>query len=194
MSAPYEIVVGCPTMYVATPGTTFPAIDAVPSGSWFKLGTSGSKNYDTGGVTVNQSQTLGTFTPGGGTAIRKVFRTDEGLTFGFSLVDLTPEQWAKIIDDVSVVTVAQSTGVAGNKAFEVMRGVQVKTFALLCRGLSPIDDSLASQFEVACCYQSGNPAPVLSKGGPAMLAAEYTALERTAGVLGTVRDQTTVAG
>jgi hypothetical protein len=191
---PYEVVVGPQTLYLAAVGVAFPAIDAVPSGSWFKLGTAGTKNYDPAGTTVNHGDTIAEWTGAGSTAPRKAMRTDESFKIGFTLVDLTPEQYAKILDDVAITTTAQSTGVAGNKAFEVLRGLKVKAFALIARGDSAIDDSLAAQYEVACCYQSGQPAPVFAKGAPAGLAVEYTALERTPGVFATSRTQSTVAG
>lgn len=193
MSAPYEIVAAPLTVYVANLGTSFPAIDAAPSGSWYKLGTAGNKNYDPAGVTVNHPETIQTFTGAGSTAPRKAVRTDEGLTVGFTLVDLTPEQYAKVLDDAAIVSTAQASGIAGNKAFEVMRGVKVKAFALLARGVSSVDDSLNAQFEVTGCYQSGSPGPVFAKGSFAGLALQYDALEITAGVLATLRIQTTVA-
>lgn len=194
MSQPYEIVMAPMTAWVSLVGTAFPTVDAAPAAGWFKLGTSGNLNYDAAGVTVTQNQTLVPYTPAGGTVPRKVVRSDEGFEVGFTLDDLTPEQYAKVFDDAAIIVTAQSSGVAGNKAFELRRGTQVKTFALLARGLSSVDDSLNAQFEVAACYQAGNPAPVFSKGAAAGLAIMYTAIEKTPGVVATLRTQTTVAG
>src|SRR4051812_15829673 len=98
MAAPYEIIVAPLTVYVAPVGTAFPAVNAAPGGSWFKLGTNGTKNYDEKGVTVTHSESLATFTPAGGTAARKAFRTQESLTIEFELVDLTIEQYAKVLN------------------------------------------------------------------------------------------------
>lgn len=189
-----EVVCAPLTLYVATPGTSFPTVDAAPSGSWFEIGSLGTRNYDAAGVTVNNPQTLAAFTPAGSTAPRKPYRTDENVEFSVSLADMTAEQYAKIMDDAAIVSTAQASGVAGNKAFEMLRGVKVKTFALLARGVSSYDDTLAAQFEVGACYQSGTPGPVFSKNGPALLAVAFTGLERTIGSLATLRIQTTVAG
>src|SRR5436309_688644 len=83
---------------VAAYATAFPAVNAAPGGSWFKLGTSGTKNYDEGkGVSVSHDQTLNPWTPAGGTGARKVFRSAESLLIDFELIDLTPEQYAKIL-------------------------------------------------------------------------------------------------
>src|SRR4051812_46653534 len=96
---PYEVVCNPLTVWVANTGTGFPAINAAPSGSWFQLGTSGTRNYDDAGVTVTHSQTIAEFTGAGSTTPRKAYRTDEGMTVGFTLVDITAEQVAKVLDD-----------------------------------------------------------------------------------------------
>jgi hypothetical protein len=184
---PYEVVASPLTVWVANVGTAFPAINATPSGSWFQLGTSGNKNYADDGITVTHAETVQVFRPAGGTAPRKAFRTDEDFKIGFSLVDLTPEQYAKTLDDA---TITNTAGPPGHKAFEVLRGLKVKAFALLARGVSPVDESLNAQYEVASCFQSADPAPKYSKGAPAELALEFTAIEATAGVLTTLRLQT----
>lgn len=189
-----EVVVAPLTLWLATPGTAFPAVDAAPSGSWFQVGSLGTRSYDASGVTVNNPQTIAAFTPAGSTAPRKPYRTDENVEFTVSLADMTVEQYAKAMDDAAITTTPQATGVAGNKAFELLRGFKVKTFALLARGVSSYDDSLGCQFEVPACYQSGTPGPVFSKNGPALLAIAFTGLERTVGSIAVLREQTTVAG
>lgn len=188
MPAPHEIVAFPLTVYVAPTGTAFPAINAAPAGAWFLLGTSGARNYDEAGVNVTESQTVETFTGASSTAPRKAFRTAEGLVLGFTLVDLTPEQYAKVLDDVAVTNVV---GPPGHKAFAQLRGVDVKTYALLARGESSVDNALNMQFEWPTVFQSGDPAPAFSKGAPAGLAVEFTALEVVANAFGTVRTQTT---
>ncbi|MBS3927094.1 MAG: hypothetical protein KGZ65_00115 [Sphingomonadales bacterium] len=177
MAAPYEIVAAPLTVYLAAVGTAFPDVDESPGGSWTKLGTSGDKNYSDDGVTVSLPQSIETFTPAGDTVPRKAFRTEEGLEISFTLVDLTPEQVAKVLDDAAITTVAASSGVPGTKKIPLRRGLQVANFALLARGISSVNDSLACQFEVDSCYQSGEPEPVFNKGEPAGLELTFTALD-----------------
>lgn len=174
MAAPFEIVAAPLTVYVAPVGTAFPATNAAPSGSWILLGTSGAKNYDAKGVTVTHGSTEATFTPAGGTAPRKVWRTDESLTIDFDLVDLTPEQYAKVIGDA---TVTITTGPPATKDIPLLQGLAVKLLALIARGTSPVNDTLPSQYQVPIVYQAANPALVYSKGAPAVLACSFTALE-----------------
>lgn len=174
---PYEIVAGPLTVYLAAYGTSFPDVDEAPGGSWTKLGTSGDKNYSDDGVTVQLPQSIETFTPAGGTVPRKAFRTEEGLVFGFTLVDFSAEQVAKISDDAAITTTSASSGVPGTKRIPLYKGLQVEGFALLARGISPVNESLAAQFEVKCAYQSGEPEPVFNKGEPAGFELEWTALD-----------------
>lgn len=191
MPAPHEIIASPLTLYLAAVGSTFPAIDAEPDArDWFKLGAEGDKNYDEEGVTATHSQTVETFTGAGGTAPRKAFRTEEGLVLGFTLVDLSTDQYAKVLDDAAVTTVAKGVGRAGEKSFSLLRGVSVQQFALLARGESTEDNALNLQYEWPTVFQSGEPAPVFTKGEPAGLAVEFTALEVVAGEFGDIRIQT----
>ena len=174
-------------------GTAFPLVDAVPGASWIKLGTSGNKNYEDDGVVVTHSQTIEVFRGAGATGPRKAFRTEEDQTFGFTLVDLSPEQYAKAINDASVTTQAAGTGVPGSKRFSTLRGLNVAAFALLARGLSTVLDSLAAQYEVPIAYEAGSPAPAFSKGAPAGLELEFASIEDATTGFGVVRIQTAVA-
>lgn len=174
MGAPYEIICNPLTVYLAPVGTAMPAVNAAPSGSWFKLGTSGAKNYDEKGVTVEHDQTIGKFTPAAGTVARKAYRTAEDLKVVFDLVDMTIEQYAMVLNNASVTTAA---GPPAIKSIPLQQGLTVATFALLCRGVSPISDALPAQYQVPIVYQEANPTVVYSKGAPAALACEFHVLD-----------------
>lgn len=180
-------------MFVAPTGTDFPEIDDAEGSfdaAWVKLGAEGSKNYEESGVTVTHSQTIETFTGAGSTAPRKAFRTEEGLVLGFTLVDLSAEQYAEILDDASVTTTAAGVGEAGKKEFSLLRGLGVQQYALLGRGESTEDNELNLQYQWPTVYQSGEPAPAYAKGDPAALEVEFTALEVVAGEFGELHIQT----
>ena len=194
MSAPFEILASPLTIYVAAAGEAFPVIDAAVAGNWIQLGTSGNKNYSDDGVTVTHEQTVDMFRAAGTTGARKAFRSEEDLKIVFTLVDLTPEQYAKILNDASLTTVPQSSGVAGQKHFETLQGLQVTSYTLLARGISSVDEDLNSQYEVPLAIQGGNPEPVYNKGEPAGLECEFMALQDSADGFGKLRIQTTVAG
>lgn len=194
MPAPHEIIASPLTLYVADVGTAFPKIDEAPAEAWLKLGALGAKNYTDDGVTVSTSQTVETFIPAGSTAPRKAFRTEEGLAMGFTLVDLSPEQFAEILDRAAITTVAKGAEKAGEKSFSMLRGLGVQQYALLARGESTVDNDLASQYEWPTVYQSGDASPVYTKGEPAGLDVEFTALEVEEGEFGDIRIQTAAAG
>lgn len=187
---PYEVICAPYTVYAAVVGTPFPNVDAAPATTWTQVGTSGSKNYTDTGVTVTHTQTVSTFTPAGSTTVRKAWRTDEGLTIGFEVADLSPAQYALLMDNIAVVTQAPTTALAGDQHFEVMRGVQVNQYALLVRGISPVNEAYTAQYEISSSFQMGNPAPRYSKQGPATLAIEFHAFELTPNHLATWRAQT----
>lgn len=188
---PFEVVCSPYTVYAAPVGTAMPLIDVAPTGPWLTLGTSGDKNYSDTGVTVTHTQTVSTFIPAGSTTVRKAWRTEEGLTVAFELADLSPAMYAEIIDNVTLQTVAATTAQAGDQHFEVFRGVQVNQYALLVKGISPVNEAYAAQYEVASSFQMGNPAPRYSKQGPALLAIEFHAFELIPNQLATWRAQTT---
>lgn len=177
MAAPMEIVAAPLTVYLAPVGTAFPLVDTAPAVGWVKLGTSGDKNYSEDGVTVQHSQSIATFTPAGGTAPRKAWRTQEGLEIGFTLVDISAAQYAQVLNDASVTTTAPGVGQPGQDDFDLLQGLDVATFALIARGLSPSDEQFVAQYQVPIVYQGAEPTPAYKKGEPAGLACSFMALE-----------------
>ena len=190
MSAPFEIIAAPFTLYLAPVGTEFPTMETDPLELWYKVGTSGTKSYDEAGVTVTHDDTKTTFTPAGGRIPRKVWRTEEQIKIECELVDLSPEQYAKALNDQVVTTVAAGVGIAGEKNFPLELGADVALFALVARGPSTVDDSLVAQYEVPIVYQGEKPAPVHTKGKPASLKLGFYALEDDVLGSGKLRIQT----
>ncbi len=173
---PFEVL-GAPfTLWIAAVGATFPNIDAAPNGSWTKVGSSGTLNYDDAGVTVTHSQAMNFFRAAGDAGSRKVFRTEEDFKIALMLADMTLEQYRLAINSNTVTTTAASMVTAGQKVIGLSRGLSVATVALLARGPSPYMDDGHAQFEVPYAVQTGNPAPVFRKGQASLLALEWTAL------------------
>lgn len=193
MPSPMEVIASPLTYYLAVTGTAFPAIDAAPAAAWVKLGKDGPLNYDDGGTSMKHSQSIETFTPAGSTIPRKAFRTEEGLVMSVTIVDLSVASWSKILDEAAVTTVPASSGVAGKKSFSGKRSVDVKNWALLARGQSTEDNTLNLQIEVPTVFQSADPSPVFTKGKPAALDLEFTALEVTPGQFFNIVIQTAAA-
>jgi len=178
MAAPYEVLAGPFTVYVAATGTAFPLTNAAPSGSWTKLGTTGDMNYDDNGVTIELQPTYSEFTPAGSTSPTKVWRTVEMLKVSFNIVDMTAAQFAKVLGTTQVDT----AGPPATSEVPLLLGEAVSLFALLARKTSggPSGDALASQFQVPIVYNAGQPQIVGKKGDPMKLAVDFKALRDAA--------------
>lgn len=174
---PAEIVAAPLQLYVGAIGATPPLVDTAPAtGTWTQVGVSGFTDYDSAGLTVTHSQTVATFTPVGVTAPVAIYRTDEVLEISVTLADISPTTYALALNNVALTTVAATTGVPGESDVSMLQGLVVNTFALLARGVSSVNQSLAAQYWVPMVYQSANPAPVYKKGAPAELALTFSSL------------------
>jgi hypothetical protein len=131
---PLELISGPFDVYVAPVGEAFPDVDTTPAGNWFKLGTNGAKNYDEGGVKVKHGQKLSKVFTLGSTGPRKVLREQETMVVSFTLLDLSPEQYAKVLNDAAVSSVAAAAGTPGYKKTALRRGSSVSEFAVLVKG------------------------------------------------------------
>lgn len=178
MPAPFEIIAAPFTAWWAPTGTAFPLIDAAPGAGWTKIGSSGASNYSEEGVTVTHSQNIELFRTLEGTGPVKGFRTEEDLVIAFTLIDMTLEQYRLALNNNTVTTTAPAAGVAGFKAVNIHRGVEVATMALLLRGdVSPEGDGWKTQYQVPVCFENGSPEVVFTKGEPAGLSLSFTAME-----------------
>lgn len=175
MAAPEEVLAYPLTMFLAPVGTTMPAIDDEPAdfdAAWEKLGTEGDLNYGDSGVVVSHGETVFDFTPAGSTMPTKRFRVGESLLTKLELVDLSPEQYAMVMNDAQLTTVAPHMGVAGEKSFSLFRGDSVESFAVLLRGKSPVDNDLNLQYEVPKAFVSVNGDATFNKGVATALPIE----------------------
>jgi hypothetical protein len=174
---PYEIIMAPYEIYLAPVGESFPDVDETPAGNWAKLGTNGKYNLAEEGVTVTHEQTLSLHRTLGSVGAVKAARTEEGLLIACILEDLTAEQYAKVLNNVSVSDIAAGSGTPGHRDITLRQGPSVATFALLAKGPSPYGDNWNAQYQVPRVLQNGNPAPVFTKGEAAGLACEFVALE-----------------
>jgi hypothetical protein len=177
---PLQLISGAFDVYVAPVGEAFPDVDEAPAGNWFKLGTGGAKDYDEGGVKVKHGQKLSKIFTLGSTGPRKVLREQETQVISFTLLDSSPEQYAKVLNNAAVTAVAAASGTPGYKKTPMRRGATVSEFAVLVKGaVSTEGDGFSSQYQVPRAYMAAEPEPVYEKGKIAGLAVELEALEDT---------------
>jgi hypothetical protein len=195
MPAPFEILAGPVTVWLAAANTAEPLVDTAPSVAWTKLGIAGSDNYNEEGVGFNSEQTLETFRALGTTGSRKVWRTEEENMVTLTVHDLTVEAFKVALDDNTITTTAAGTGVPGSKSIPLVRGHAVSLYALLLRteGQSPYADSMNAQIWMPAVYESDNREVVFSKGEAAGLKLTFTALEDATNGFGVYRAQNAVA-
>ena len=182
MPDPMEVVASPLTIYLAPVGFAFPAVDEVPIGTlgWAKLGTEGANNYDGSGVSVSHAETVSDFVPAGSTMPTKRFRTAESFEIKLNLVDISPDVYAKVMNDAFVTDVAAGSGVAGESWFSLFRGINVNSFAVLARGESSVDNDMNLQYEFSKAFVSVNGDVVWNKGTPAMLPVTILAVKHAA--------------
>lgn len=184
MAAPMEVIAAPLTVYVGVLGLNEPDVSAGPDASWTKLGTAGTKNYSDKGIVVTHDQTIVTWKPAGSTGPRKAWRTEEFVTIEGELVDLTIEQYAKLMNDATVTT----SGI--KKSMPLQQGATVTMFSLLAVGISPVDATLKAQYWCPMVFQADNPAPSFAAAGvPAMLAFKFQALEDATNGFGKFTEQ-----
>lgn len=184
MAAPEEVLAFPLTLYLAPVGTEMPLVDDDPADfdtEWKVLGTEGDENYDDSGVVVSHSETVFDFIPAGSTILKKRFRTGEMHSAKLNLVDLSPEQYAKVMNDAQITTVAPTSGQAGSKTFSLYRGPQVNAFAVLMRGVSPVDNDLNLQFQYPSAFVSVNGDATFNKGVATALPVEVMAADKNYG-------------
>lgn len=177
MTAPEELLAVPFNIYLAAAETEEPALDASVPVGWTLLGQLGNDEYDEDGITVTHEQTIEYFRGLGSTIPIKAFRSQEGLTLGVVVRDVSMETYAKILDDASIIE-----DVNGGESVQLYRGYNVGAFALLMRSADgPYGEGRPMHFWIPKVVQSGNPAPVFKKGTPAGLALTFTAMKPIAG-------------
>lgn len=175
-SAPFEIIVSPYSIYLAPVGEAFPLIDATPAGNWALLGTSGNRDYNESGIVVTHDQQIDFHRFLGETGPRKATRSSEGLMIALTLHDMSLEEQAKMLNDVSVSDTAATSGVAGFRAINMYMNLQVSQFALLLRGAGPYGDNWNMQYQVPVVIRDGSPSPTYNKTDPTGMDFSFQAL------------------
>lgn len=183
---PFEIIVAPFEAYVAATGTAFPAIDATPGAGWTLIGKNGKENMAEGGVTVEHQQTVDLHRVYGALAPVKATRSQQALIVRFTLFDLLLAEYARVLNDNAVTTVAAGGGAAGHKAVDLALAITVSEKAYLIRGkdASPEGDGWNTQYEIWRAVITSSPSVVFAKNAPAGLQFDITVLFDTAQAAG----------
>lgn len=132
-NTPFSQLTGSLTVFLALYGETVPDVDVLPGGNWVELGaTDGDQSIKYGGKVTffkdNDHQ-------GDVTGIR----SEESPMVKIKVVDLTMENWAKIIASTSSIVSGTTTAGSTTKKLPIKRGAALVEYAMLLKGdaLSP---------------------------------------------------------
>jgi hypothetical protein len=169
--SPYAQIVGPAKIYLAAYGTAEPAVDATPGSSWVELGpTAGDQD-------IAHDGDLEEFRDNDHQGPVKVTRPDEDVLVHFTVVGLTLEHYARIINDVSQVT-SVTSGAAAAKRLSLKRGFTPTEYALLIKGDADSPYGIfPGQTYIPRCVQASSPNPTRGKAQRAELECEFKALE-----------------
>lgn len=186
---PYEIIVGVASVYLAPLETAFPDVDEVPGPAWISLGCT-----DDDGVTVTHTREYDEHFKGCSPLVQKVTLSSAKDEISFNLAEITPQRYAKLLDDVAVTAVPAAAGTPGTQYFRLEPNLWPAQFACLIRGASPLMDGNA-QYEYVRVSISDSVEVQYSKSDASVLAVKLTAFEdqNNPGRFGTYRAQASVA-
>ncbi len=177
--APFQIIGGPMTIWLAPVGEAFPDLDTDPPiANWVALGASGDAcDYTEDGVILTLDQEIGMIKGLGKTGSLKARRSSEDLKIGVTVMDGTVENASIVLNGNTITTVAPGASNVGTKKVGLTRGLDVTQYALLARGESPYLADGFAQLEIPVCVVSSSPAPAFQKGEDvAGFEMEFTAL------------------
>ncbi len=187
---PYTIVVtGKFSVHLAAVGAAFPELNATPDATvWPKLCDGGRIDED--GLTIEHGQTIDEHMVSGLIGPAKISRSGQTLAINFTCVDLTMEQYAKVLNGQTVTDTAKESGKVGHRSIALALGEDVKLYAMLVRfETSPYGAGYKMQYEIPQAYQGSSPSVVFSKSEKAGLECSFMALEHATSGFGTLRMQ-----
>ena len=167
---PYEQLVGPLAVYIAPVGEPVPDVGGTPAGNWVELGaTDGEQSISHGGA-------LTYFYDNDHQGPVKAVRHQEDVTIAFTLVGLTLENYARVLDRVGDVTSA--AGPPATKTLPLKRGYTPNEYVVLFKGetFSPYGQ-YPGMYVAPRAVMDGEPQPTLAKDGRAALEVEMHLLE-----------------
>ena len=175
--APFELMSGPVTLYVAAAATPIPEISVDPPTAWAVVGRNGNKNYAESGVVVTPPHTVEPKRTLGSTGPRKFFRTEEDLMIGLTLEDVTLETLAVALNNATINTVVPAAGTAGTRDIDLLRGFEVAQRAFLIRSDSPYGADFEGQYWVPRASVISTGALTYVKGDAVGMEVEISAIE-----------------
>ena len=164
--SPFSQITGTARIFIAPVGTAPPAIDTAPTSPWVPLG------HTTGDQSIEFEGALEYFHVNEETPPFKVVRAEEMVRITFTLVDLTPTNYAYILHNISNVVTE-----GGTATMPYHRGRVPSEYALLLHGSTESPFGLWPAFNyIPRCVSASEPEVTRSADGRAELECEFVAL------------------
>lgn len=166
---PFGRLVGTLTVYIAPAGEAEPAVNATPAGNWIEFGaTDGEQSLEHTGDLVF-------FRDNDHQGPVKAVRPEEDVIVRFTIVNLTLENYARILSETSKVTTAAGPN---SKKLPFKRGHVPTEYALLLKGSaeSPYGNYPAHYY-IPRCVQASSPTQKRARGDSAALECAFQVLE-----------------
>jgi hypothetical protein len=169
-TAPFDIIAGPAEVWIAPAAEAFPDADAVPAGNWVNLGRT------EGGITVTHNESIELLRVDQASGPVKAIRSEESLVIEFSLAELELEDYARILNDVTV------TDAGDNRWLPLRLGFDVVQRALLIRGPTPYVAAPSAtipglQYELPIVVQTGSPTISFTRDDKSVLESEWNVIE-----------------
>jgi hypothetical protein len=166
---PFAQITGTAKIYLAPVRTAPPAINTLPGAAWIYLGeTDGEQS-------IEHSGALTLFRVNERTGPVKAVRPEEDVVVSFTLVELTLENYARVLHEASKVL---ESGTPSRKEMPFKRGSCPTEYALLMIGQSSSPYGLYPAFNyLPRVVSDAEPTVTRAKDGRAALEAMYRALE-----------------
>lgn len=169
---PFSQLTGVLKVYLAPYGESVPDVDTTPGGNWAELGsTDGEQSMKFSGKAT-------WFRDNDHQGPVKGIRPEEDIAIKFRIVDLTLENWAKVVSTINNI-VTGTTGLGANtKKFPFKRGAQLIDYALIFKGetISPYG-AYPGQFVLPRMAFSSEPELKFGRNLRAFLDVDGMALE-----------------
>lgn len=178
-SAPFELIAQPADIWLAPFGTAFPDPWQAPAAPWEVISVGGSRSLGESGVSVAMSQDIAFHRTAGTTAPVKASRQTEDLVITATVHDMTIESFARALGKLSsdVELTPADTTTPGVREVSILRGIDMRNYALLVRFASPYEELGVAQFQVPNVVMAGSPDVVFSKGELAGIEIAFTAIE-----------------
>jgi hypothetical protein len=169
VSTPYDRLVGTWRVYLAPAAEAAPTVSSTPSGNWAELGPT---DEDQG---IKHGGALTYFRDNTAQGPRKAVRPEEEVMVSMTVVGLTLENYAKILN--AAANVVSAVGPPATKKIPVVRGFNPTEYALLLKGTSDSPyGNFPGQWYFPRVVVDGEPEQVRARDGSPGLEIEFGVL------------------